>query len=70
MNGEIAEMDVRNNGWQANARLIAAAPEMYELLDQLVDRTRGVDAALDIGHSEWCKLCQAARRIKAEIDGE
>jgi len=53
-----------------NARLIAKAPEMYELLDRLADRTRGEDAVLDIGRSEWCELCQAARRIKAEIDGE
>jgi len=53
-----------------NARLIAAAPEMYELLDKLADRTRGVDAVLDIGRSEWADLCQDARRLKAEIDGE
>jgi len=49
--------------------LHAKAPEMYELLDQLADRTRGEDAVLDIGRSEWANLCQKARRIKAEIDG-
>jgi len=53
-----------------DAALIAQAPEMYELLARLADRTRGDDAVLDIGRSEWADLCQEARRIKAEIDRE
>lgn len=52
---------------QANARLISHAPEMYDLLEQLADRARGVDGALDIGYSTWKSLCHKARRIKAAL---
>ncbi len=55
---------------QANARLIRAGKEMYELLECLADRARGKTYALSIGQSEWIKLTHEARRIKAEIDGE
>ncbi len=45
----------------ANARLIAAAPEMYELLSHITNH----DPLLP------CGFCiNEARRIKAEIDGE
>ncbi len=43
---------------RANARLIAAAPEMAELLQQLADRTTGFDVA---------KVVAEAERILAEI---
>ena len=47
---------------KANAHLIAAAPEMYELLESLA--VEGGDGrSIDAVVSE-------ARRIKAEIDGE
>ncbi len=46
---------------EANARLIAAAPEMYELLSHITNH----DPLLP------CGFCiNEARRIKAEIDGE
>ena len=46
---------------EANARLIAAAPEMYELLSHITNH----DPLLP------CGFCiNEARRIKAEINGE
>ena len=51
-----------------NARLIAAAPEMYELLSTIIDWYE------NSGSTEPCAgsvdLWSAARRIKAAIDGE
>ncbi|KKK93254.1 hypothetical protein LCGC14_2694690, partial [marine sediment metagenome] len=51
----------------ANARLIAAAPEMYELLSIVIDWYE------DSGSTEPCAgsvdLWSKARRIKAAIDG-
>jgi len=46
---------------QANARLIAKAPEMYELLEMICTLYR-----LRVASGVY----QEARRIKAEIDGE
>jgi len=53
-------------GQQANARLIAAAPEMYELLSELIDWSEA------LGHDALQRphFVITARRIKAAIDGE
>ena len=59
----------------ANARLIAAAPEMYELLSQLLET---VDKKFLAGGTPLCDRCEhtlgqsiaETRRIKAAIDGE
>ena len=68
--GKVAHLDVVMwaNGdnedvlrMKANARLIAQAPEMYELLSHITNH----DPLLP------CGFCiNEARRIKAEIDGE
>ena len=59
----------------ANARLIAASPEMYELLSGLL---KTIDKEDEIGSTPLCYNCEQAlkrsiskaRRIKAAIDGE
>jgi hypothetical protein len=61
-------------GKEANARLIAKAPEMYELLE-LLDwfatwLTQEKDNIRPPHGDEWKSLVKAARRIKAAIDGE
>jgi hypothetical protein len=58
----------------ANARLIAAAPEMYELLGKLLEGN-GVCVyhkdPKDFPHTCYNSLlCEEGERIKAEIDGE
>ncbi|KKL67317.1 hypothetical protein LCGC14_2136240 [marine sediment metagenome] len=51
----------------ANARLIAQAPEMYELVETIEKLV--VDDGLDL-NDYTLMLGEAARRIKAEIDEE
>ena len=48
-----------------NVTLIAAAPEMYELLER-------IGGLLELGLSldDWRAIKDEGRRIKAEIDGE
>jgi len=61
---------MRNNRWaesEANARLIAKAPEMYELLEKIALLVHHVPNGL-IG--PVAPLSKQASRIKAEIDGE
>ena len=58
----------------ANARLIAAAPELYELLGKLLEGN-GVcvhnQNPTEFPHTCYEPLiCEEARRIKAAIDGE
>ena len=60
---------------QANARLIAAAPEMYELLRHILtaDGVPQSTAAGPMSRKDiaWLKTVYAeARRIKAAVDGE
>ena len=56
---------------QANARLIAAAPEMYEMITKLVD---GITIAELLNGIQIVKvnpvLIESAKRLLAEIDGE
>jgi hypothetical protein len=52
----------------ANARLIATAPEMYELLETIEAWTAGTLKAHP--WTEFDKIIGKAHRIKAEIDGE
>ena len=49
----------------ANARLIAAAPEMYELLETIV-----ADHNAMLANEATTDVLTLARRIKAAIDGE
>lgn len=69
--GQIRQWQMTDGQRQANARLIAAAPEMYSLLEWLTG------LPLDCGHliqdSYDCLDCQnhkEARAILAKIDGE
>ena len=55
---------------EANARLIAAAPEMYELLSALDDLEEGCLDFVDCDKGHVIGLVKDARRIKAAIDGE
>ena len=53
----------------ANARLIAAAPEMYELLESLAkEANKQFDSSMDAAEV-FEELGDEARRIKAAIDG-
>lgn len=56
---------------EANARLIAAAPEMYEMITKLVD---GITIAELLNGMQVVKvnpvLLESAKRLLAEIDGE
>ena len=47
---------------QANARLIAAAPEMYELISEALGRCKG--------NSVFADLYSQAKELLARIDGE
>ena len=56
--------------WQvsnANARLIAAAPEMYELLEIVESYYHD---APQLHPHDWGTIVNVARRIKAAVDGE
>jgi hypothetical protein len=62
---------------QANARLIAKAPEMYELVDKIANppQPRAGENTVDLASrllAWWinASLDVEASRIKAEIDGE
>ena len=58
--GHISESNKKETVRQANARLIAAAPEMYELLKSLSYRTSGME------QHEILKI----RELLARINGE
>lgn len=57
--------------YQANGRLMAAAPEMYEMITKLVD---GITIAELLNGMQVVKvnpvLIESAKRLLAEIDGE
>ena len=59
---ELANVHTEN---EANARLIAQAPEMYELLSKMAQWAE--NPSYPLHQASWC---DKARRIKAEIDGE
>ncbi len=52
--------------WQANARLIAHAPEMYKVLQVFADEPSEAEERVD----ELCVAYFQAREILARIDGE
>lgn len=59
---------------QANARLIAQAPEMYELAVSLMKHTKVYNRGMGretfkIDGQDLRECCEQARRLKAEIDG-
>ena len=51
----------------ANARLIAAAPELLAALQQLLDEQE--DAPLERRRTEWAEACARARRAIAQAEG-
>ena len=62
---------------EANARLIAAAPELAEALSEAAGRYKGtLDALLAVGkidapfYAEKVALCEKCRALLARIDGE
>ena len=52
---------------EANARLIAAAPELLAALQQLLDEQE--DAPLERRRTEWAEACARARRAIAQAEG-
>ncbi len=58
----------------ANAHLIAQAPEMYELLEQLIDAGENISLNIKtqeicVAEQDWSDLVREARRIIGEISG-
>lgn len=63
---EIAIVSCRRKEWRANARLIAAAPDLLSALEAMVDAVDmgdDLDHALDCTDAERCALCQARAAI-------
>ena len=56
---------------EANARLMAAAPEMYELVKQMMDEVGAIICGCVVlrPHEGKCRWCRAHTLI-AKIDGE
>ena len=67
----IESIKLYNEETKANARLIAAAPEMYEMITKLVDSITIVEL---LNRMQVVKvnpvLIESAKRLLAEIDGE
>ncbi len=74
--------EAKTDPWEANARLIAAAPEMAEALRSAVDALEGKTPDLDQqiccnghqcgcrGSTNRCLLVHGARALLAKIDGD
>jgi len=75
--GQLRELIVEVGGWanievaEANARLIAAAPAMYELLSDIMDELRrACRDAIETGNREGSSLpTRLERRIYEAIEG-
>lgn len=57
--------DFKNGVWQANAELMAAAPELYECLDEVFDEIGKLDTTISIGPVQERALALLAR-LKGE----
>lgn len=55
---------------EANARLIAAAPELLEALNALLDYSPDLDTPSEIEAEKWVALKEHARSIVAKVKGE
>ena len=59
-----------NNEMLANARLIAAAPEMFELLKSFCDEVEAFVSIYDNFPDEFTKIAERAQEIFESIDEE
>ena len=68
---EAGENEARRNGidpWESNAHLIAAAPELYEALDDVVKMLD--DNEVPISYEYYCTALEPARAALAKARGE